>query len=356
MKKILFATTALVATAGFASADVTGSGPGTIDITGSAEIGVIGGNRYTHINTGMPPAAGPARDASPEFWTDVEVTFAMTGEADNGLTFGATVQLDEAPGPHARDDDGATWFIAFGNARLDMGDTDGALDWAMQETNIVGGSIDDSETFQPGFNGNAGLDGQEDGQVARFTYTFGDFAVAMSAEVDDSPNVNVPGFKDDGTVWGIGGTYSGDLGGVTLGVGLGYQTQENRGDIWGISVDAAMTNGISAVVNYSEFSPDSNIKTAAFNDTVTHWGIGVGYTMNALSIGVNYGEYDNALAFDAAARAFGNNFSSKGYGIVANYDLGGGLVAQAGVGIGEWDNGVRTSDFDSYSLGLAMSF
>ena len=36
MKKVLFATTALVASAGFAAADV--------DLSGSAEIGVVGGD------------------------------------------------------------------------------------------------------------------------------------------------------------------------------------------------------------------------------------------------------------------------------------------------------------------------
>lgn len=350
MKKILFATTALVATAGVAAAEVA--------VSGSAEIGVVGGNRYTHINTTLPPVTGAgARDASAEFWTDVEVVFTMTGEADNGLTFGAKIDLDEAANANGTDDGGATWFLAFGGARLDMGDVDGALDWALQEVNLVGGSIDDSETFQPGFNGNGGLDGSEDGQVATFSYTFGDFAAALSAEIDDSPDVDVVGApKDDDTVWGLGFKYSGDLGGVTLGAGLGYQTQENRGDIIGVSVDAAMANGFSAAVNYSEFSPDSEIETAAFDDNVTHWGIGVGYTMNALSVGLNYGEYENALAFDGGAQAFGNDFNSHGYGLVVNYDLGGGLVAQFGAGVGEWDDGVDTHDFDSYSLGLAMSF
>lgn len=352
MKKILFATTALVATAGVAAAEVA--------VSGSGEIGIIGGNRYSHLNNpALPalPAAGPARNTAPEFWTDVEVTFTMTGEADNGLTFGASVQLDEGGNAHARDDDGATWFLAYGGARLDMGDVDGAFDWAMQEVNLVGGSIDDSETWQPGFNGNAGLDGQEDGQIATFSYTFGDFAAALSAEIDDSPNVDVAGApKDDDTVWGVGFKYSGDLGGVNLGVGLGYQTQENRGDIIGVSVDAAMANGFSAAVNYSEFSPDSEIKTAAANDTVTHWAIGAGYTMNALSIGVNYGEYENAWGLDGGMQMRADNASSSGYGLVVNYDLGGGLVAQAGVGAGEVKVGNRDVDFDSYSLGLAMSF
>ncbi|RMH39212.1 MAG: porin, partial [Alphaproteobacteria bacterium] len=68
MKKVLFATTALVATAGVAAADVS--------ISGYAEMGVIGG-------TGM--------DA--QFHTDIDATFSMSGTTDNGLTFGASVDL-----------------------------------------------------------------------------------------------------------------------------------------------------------------------------------------------------------------------------------------------------------------------
>ncbi len=336
MKKILFATTALVATAGVAAAEVA--------VSGSAEIGVIDGTRYEFAPT----------DNGAEFWTDIEVVFTMTGEADNGLTFGAKIDLDEAANANGRDDGGATWFLAFGGARLDMGDTDGALDWAMKETNVAGGSIDDSETWQPGFNGNASFDGQEDGQVARFTYTFDAFAVALSAEVDDTPKANA---TDDGpTIWGIGFRYSGDLGGINLGVGLGYQQQDNRGDIVGVSVDGALDNGLSFALNYSEFTPDNTFKTATFTDTATHWGIGFGYTMNALTVGLNYGEYDNAIGLDGTWQAFNNNSSSHGYGLVVNYDFGGGLVGQFGAGMGEQKVGNVTTDRDSFSLGLAMSF
>ncbi|MGP6088091.1 porin [Antarctobacter jejuensis] len=332
MKKILFATTALVATAGVAAAEVA--------VSGSAEIGVIAGNRYNDNAVGVTP-----RDAGSEFWTDVEVVFTMTGEADNGLTFGAKVDLDEGGNAHARDDDGATWFLAFGGARLDMGDTDGAFDWALQEVNVAGGSIDDSETWQPGFNGNSGLDGDEDGQVARFTYTFDGFSAAVSAEVDDAA-VNDP-------IWGVGFKYSGDLGGITLGVGLGYQTQNDVADIIGVSVDGTLDNGLSFAVNYSELDPE-----LAGADTVTHWGIGFGYTMNALTVGLNYGEYDNAVGLDGgfSLADLGNNYSSHGYGLVVNYDFGGGLVGQFGAGVGEQKMGGATTDFDSFSLGLAMSF
>ena len=320
MKKILFATTALVAAAGAAAADVS--------IKGRAEVGVVGGSRYADVT---------------QYWTDIDIDFDMSGEADNGLTFGASLDIDEVPsGLPATNDNGVTYFVAFGNARMDAGDTDGAFDWALTEVALAGGSIDDSETAHPGYNGNAGFDGTHDGQIFRFTYTFGDFAAALSSEVDDTGNRDA--------VWGLGFKYSGDLGGTTLGVGLGYQERgkftaagaNQHTEIVGISVNATLGSGVSMAVNYSEASGGTNMTNT------THTGIGFGYKMNALAVGLNYGEYDGV---NGAA-----NRSRSGFGLAATYDLGGGLAVQFGAGIGETKVGNVTTDFDSFSLGLAMSF
>ena len=308
MKKLLLASTALVATAGVAAAD--------IKITGMGEIGIRGGDG---IET--------------QFHTDVDVTFAMTGESDGGLSFGATVDLDESTttAPFATvDDGGATYFLAYGALRLDMGDTDGALDAVMQEVALAGGSIQDDETEHAGYNGNAHLDGTHDGQIARVSYSMSGFSGHLSVEIDDTGALD--------PVWGVGVRYSGDVGGITLGVGLGYQTQEAIADVWGISIDGKFGNGLSAAVNYSETDYD-----AAGLNNMTHWAIGVGYTMNALAIGVNYGEYDNVG---------GGTTDNSGFGLAASYDLGGGLSAKLGYGASD----VAGTDSDTWSLGLGMSF
>ncbi|MDA7425160.1 porin [Thalassococcus lentus] len=317
MKNILFATTALVATAGVASADIA--------ISGSGEIGIFGGDG---IDT--------------QFHTDVDVTFAMTGEADNGLTFGASVDLDEGGAGAAAvandaDDGGASFFVAYGNARLDMGDTDGAFDAVIAETALAGGSINDAHTGHAGWghaagiNLNNGMDGSAftggDGQIARFSYSFEGFTGHISAEQ------SLNGAFD--TIWGVGIRYSADISNATVGVGLGYQSQNNVFDLWGLSLDTTFDNGLSAAVSYSKLS---------FNGggEVEHTAIGFGYTMNALAIGINYGEYNTDFGWD-----------SNGFGIAMSYDLGGGLTAQAGYGSSD-DQILGSSD--SWSLGLAMSF
>ncbi len=323
MKKILFATTALVATAGVAAAEV--------NISGWAEIGVIGGKRYGDVT---------------QFHTDTDVDFNMSGEADNGLKFGASVDLDEASAFGTQDDFGVSYFIAFGGARLDMGDVDGGFDAAMKEVNI-GGSIDDSETWHDGFSGNSGLDGTHEGQIATFSYNFDSFTGYLSNEIDDD--------GVDGPVWGLGARYGVELAGANIGVGIGYQqvdiktgSNNTKGfdvgttSIWGISLDTKLDSGIEARVNYSE----QDMPGAAKNQT--HLGLGFGYSMNALTVGVNYGKVENVGGVSTA--------EDTGYGLAVNYDLGGGLVVQFGYGHEENKRGATTTDGDSFSLGLAMSF
>ena len=136
MKKVLLATSALVASAGIASAQ-------GVELSGHAEMGIIGGSA---IET--------------QFHTDIDVTFTMSGETDNGLTFGASIDLDESDGSGTgatavgasaafgnTTQGGETVFISGSFGTLTMGDTDGAFDWALTEV-AIGGAIADDRRLQ----------------------------------------------------------------------------------------------------------------------------------------------------------------------------------------------------------------
>ena len=323
MNKLLLASTALVASTTFAMADV--------DLSGSAEMGVFGGS--------VDSPAGDS-DIEPQFHTDIDVTFSMSGETDGGLTFGASIDLDEQIGDNNADDGlgesaatrddsddgGATMFVAGSLGQLSMGDTDGAFDFAMTEA-IIGSSLRDDHEHA-GYNGNSGLDEFYDGQVARYDYSFGDFAVAASAEIDD-------GGSDD-PVLGIGATYSGEFGGVGFGVGVGYQTVDTAGgdaEVYGISLDVTTDGGIQGVINYSELD--------AGGDEIEHFGIAVGYEFSGLLVAANYGQFDDGTS------------DVEGYGLIANYDLGGGAELQGGYASSDLGD---DTDVDTYSFGIAMTF
>ncbi|BDW84079.1 porin [Roseicyclus marinus] len=324
MKKVLFATTALVATAGVAAADVS--------LSGSAEMGIFGGDTIT--------AAGAITNRETQFHQDIEVTFTLSGATDNGLSFGASIQLDEASWTDSADDGGTTVFISGDFGRLTMGDTDGGFDWAMGEVNLAAGSLDDSETAHAGFNGNSGLDGTYDGQVLRYDYSVAGFGVAVSVELDDQP----AGGNDDPVI-GLGFTYSGDMNGIGYRAGVGYQTRSTAAGIETTIIGGSfgVTAGdLQVALNLSEQTVDGNA-----NDQ-SHWAIGVGYTMDAWSFGANYGEYEN--------RGNVANRDIEGYGVAVAYDLGGGAALQFGASSSDVTNGGVTRDASQWSFGVSMSF
>jgi outer membrane protein OmpU len=161
MKHILMATTALVSAAGIASADVS--------LSGWAEMGMVGGN-----------------GGETEFHQDIDVTFKMSGETDGGLSFSAAVDLDENNAFATNTHGGSSINVSGGFGSLTLGDTDGALDWALTEGGNVknGGSLADNETTHAGYRGSY-LDGNEDGQILRYDNTMGSLAIAASIEMDE---------------------------------------------------------------------------------------------------------------------------------------------------------------------------
>ncbi|MBM7067158.1 porin [Actibacterium sp. 188UL27-1] len=369
MKKILLASTAIVGMAGMAAAEVS--------ISGSAEMGIVGGDRHNDTT---------------QFWSDVDVTFDMTGETDGGLQFGVSVDLDEAPDLDAdgeKSDADFAVFISGDFGKVTLGDTDGALDFALQDQNIGHpGSIADDETDHFGFFGSFhdGA-GAYDGQIMRYEYTFDAFAVAISVEQGGTGNIDID--KDgDGTIaadgsetfaavdeldagFALAARYSFDIGAGSVTVGGGFQSIDadanvggeffgdalnspgvglidedgdsdlgETADIFALSVSAALDNGFSAVLTYADgdvlFIEDSN-----------HVSLGVAYTTGALTVAANYGEFD-----------FGNGDSAEGFALNAGYDLGGGLSVLAGYSDSTFTDDSRDedTDTDSFSLGLSMSF
>ena len=346
MKKALLTTTALVATVGAAHAD-------GLSISGYFEAGIAGGD-------GSPYAAGET-----QFLQHLSVKFSGTGTTDSGLSFGVTAEIDDTSDQNAAGSPGTvrldseTFFISGSFGKLSLGDQDGAFDWALREVGF-GTSIADDHTSHAGYSGNGGHDASFDNQVLRYTNSFGDFGVALSLELDDT------GAND--SIIGIGIQYGVALGGIDLGIGIGYQDGETGGsaattetgiaapgpdglsgtsdditgtttiaavpgvstDIWGISLDFDFAGGFSARLNYS----DLDVGGAGTEYTA----IGVAYETGNLLLTANYGEFDR----DAAA-------DSDGWGIAANYGLGG----DASLLFGYADD---SNDNDRWSLGLGMSF
>ncbi len=325
----------LAGTAGFAAAEVA--------ISGYAELGI---------------AQGAGATDGAEFHTDVDVSFAMSGETDSGLSFGVKVDLDEAGNlGDTTDNNGTAVFVEGAFGKFTMGDTDGALDWAVADADALT-SIADDHTGHLYFFGANGLDGSHDDQVARYEYSFGDFAAAISYE---QANNNTAGTLQDDNV-AIGATYKMDMGGTALSFGIGYQSGSSdaanealdnvanngiytNGDVIGISVKAELAGGFTAALGYTSTDFDAlNVAGAASNEVdFDHTGLGLTYTTGALSLHANVGMYDPAVGA-----------SDETYGLAVNYDLGGGAVVMAGYGSDA--DAATAGNQSTYSIGLGLSF
>ena len=328
-------------------------------LTGSASMGVLGGDWVENRD----PATSDVIEGQSEYelHTDIDVTFKMSGQTDTGLTFGATIDLDESDGGEYdgvargdspafgnRTEDGETIFISGGFGTLTMGDTDGALDWALQEIGI-GGSLGDVHTTHAGYSGNGIADGQ---QIARYDYSFGDFDAAVSANISDDASY------DD--ILAVGAKFNASLAAMELGIGLGFthhghDTKEDTAT--GVSFDADFNNGFRAILNWVDMGDDNDSGDDAGEEYI---GIGLGYTVDDWTIAANWAQITEDVP------NIDEDYEQSGYALVVNYDLGGGAELQLGyskASCGEFGS-VRTNDDcdggtvdgDRISLGVAMSF
>lgn len=317
MKQILLATTAVFALTGAAYAEVS--------ISGSAEFGVVDG----------------------ELQTDLDVSFDLTGES-GGLTYGASADLSGAG-----DLSGAEVWISGGSWTVSVGDTDSALDNSMigvDSLDSLGGVHDGHLGLSLGDTIEADL---EDAGITlspiitvRADITFGDITASMSVAKMDDVTIEVSGititaFPNAGPMIGFGVNWNGDMGGMEVGVGAGYQSfdinETGFGRVSQTGISGSLGFGsVTALASYSIYDLD-------LPKNATHKAIGVTYELDALSLHANWGEYE----YD------GDKIS--GFGVAVNYDLSDDLVLMAGYGKSKI-SGVSLTDDDSWSVGMNMSF
>ena len=331
MKKLLIATTALVATAGMAAAD--------IKLSGSAEIGMTDAGGTTGL----------------EMHSDMDIDFKLSGALDNGLSFGTSIDLDQVSNGIDASGGKQAVHVSGDFGTLTMGETDGAMD---KRNNEVGSltAISDNHTGHAGYNGGSGLDS---GDILRYDTSVGTFNVSASIGQDDGATNN------DVMGYGLSTTMG------TVALSVGYQTDDNQ-DITAVSAKSTV-GGLTMTANYSEATmKDSaaitgvsasivaatstavayNILAVTAKDAVKnsyeHTGLGLGYTVSGVNLSANYGSYD-----------YDDGSTADGFGVAANYSLGGGATVMVGYGSGNaraTNRVAAAADVDSFSVGLGLSF
>ena len=308
MKKVLFATTALVLSAGFASAEVAVSGDGRMGV-------IYDGN-----------------DA--QFSSRARVKFTLTGESDAGLSFGGSFRTDHesdytagntgSERSAARGTAGAVW-ISGTYGKLSMGDVVGAAEAAIGDLPEIGytegefaGDIEEI-SFLVGDGAN-----EDQGPTILYEYTVNN--ISFYASATDGSNVAGPGvvgrsdvFDLDGnqvdtadTAWSVAAKYEGS----NFWAALSYSDNGDDSEI-GLAAEGKFNNfAIKGV--YMDYSIDS----IADADAKTY-GLGATYQMDAIAVKGFWRRDELEVA------GFDEEYDS--FGIGADYDLGGGAVLAGGI-------------------------
>ncbi len=323
MKNILLASTAIVAFAGAAAAEVSFSGSATLGFNDTVAAG--GG------------------DNNEGFYIDGDLNISLSQELDNGIVAGIDFEID-----FADDDSGAgnsignididasdvVLSLVAGDTGLYFGDTGTA---AIAHWSSVGSM--DSDGFTEGLDFDAGVDA-----VLRGDFGFGGMSASVSYLISDD--------LTDMEQLSLG--LSGDLGGVT--VSFAYQDETALADGSG-DFSASEVFGLSATTTLSgaEVSFGYASNETAGTDSI---GVGVSYPVGPVTISASYVSEDAADNWDIGfAYADGpisidvTTDESDDWGIEGSYDLGNGVMIYAGLD----DAGDDTYLAATYDLGGGAS-
>lgn len=328
MKKILFASTALVATASVAAADVTFSGYGRFGLGYVEDRGAAA----TATNHGISDTAIVSR---------FRLNIDGSAETDGGVRFSARVRLqaDETAAngeAGAAGLNGARFSVENGGLRVDVGNVAGAID------NLPG-----YYGFEPGLEGTFGMYSAVDygflgyssggagsnGVYAR--YAIGDFAVAAS--YDGAPGGSA--MATNGDRFDIHAAYS--FGNLTAALAYG-------------ETDTTISQEITVLTLQGDFGPlsvaaivgDEDVNNAAgtaLNTAVsdTFYGLSASYAVSsATSVNFAYGDGSG-------------NGDARHIGLGAVHDLGGGVSLRGAVGTKRVGSGNSTTVAD---FGAQFSF
>ena len=324
MKKVLFATTALVLSAGFAAAEVSVSGDGRMGFVYDGE--------------------------DLQFASRARVKFTLTGETDSGLSFGGSFRVDhqDDAGGKANAGTAGSVYVSGTYGKLTMGDVASASEVINGDLEAVGFTGGDSYgntnevsyLIQDGNN-------LDQGSNALYEYSINGFNIAASM-TDGSRNVCAGAVAGSGSLVDIDG--DGDLDQVDC------YPEEDADVAYSVAVGYDL-NGYKLGLGYADNGTASEIVLsgeATFNE-VTVKGIyqdlsdaGDGVTEFDRSYGLS-GKYDmsNGVGVQAfwirrefETIATGDSEDFDAYGIGASYDLGGGATFAAGIADSEFQDDV----------------
>ena len=307
MKNILLATTALVFTAGIASAEVTFSGSGQFGVVNSTIAGTAGAD-----------TAGVNQE--------LDLGVAMSGTTDSGMTFGQSVNVSLDGGISSETVVGS---LSMNGVTFSIGD--------VSEADVQGGISDVGYDALGADDLAEALDGSSTASHdMAVKYAMGDFTLAYSQAFGGGTATATPNDS-----YAVGVKWS--SGALTL--GAGYLNKDHAQAV--AAADGTVTSGY---VKYVAGPATIQAMTSTFDSET------VGATKStAHGLSVDYAASDVLTV--TVAMSDNNTTDEKGRtGLGVAYDLGGGAKFLAGYtnfnGAGAGGN----ADYDRSSVGFTFAF
>jgi outer membrane protein OmpU len=276
MKKLLIATTALVATAGMAAADVT--------ITGHAAAGFHSGldDVTTAATTNSTDVAGDG------IYSNAGVDFTMSGATDNGISFSATLNIDAGEEVDTGDFeyDGADG----GTAGLGAVSMTGAFGTLTFDNNGIDNLYSDATTHDVSYSTTVGAIG----------LTVGYDVTAASA--------NATSAQATYTASGMAFTLTGSEapGGTSTTLAVSYALN----DTVTITADTDSAAGGASVQTVGASTTLNGVSVSVESANNSTWDVDLGYTAGGFALTYGVDETDAWTATATAALGGGATFSA----------------------------------------------
>jgi len=332
MKKLLIATTALVATAGMASADITITGHAAAGIysgldataataadataatsalkttasTGTAALEAAALSTYNAAPTSANQAlydAAVAADAAIDaliagsaatnsgdgVYSNAGVDFTMTGATDNGISFSATVNID------------AGTEVDTGDFELDGADGGTAGLGAVSMTGTFG-----TLTFD-----DAGIDNLYDDDLAAadvsYSTTVGSVSLTIANDAT-AASANANSFKASTTQSGMAFTLTGSE--TTAGTSAKLAMAYALNDTVSISANTDQVAGAESVQTIGASTTLNGVSVSVSSANNSTWDVDLGYTAGGFALTYGVDETDAWTATATSALGGGATFAA----------------------------------------------
>jgi outer membrane protein OmpU len=303
---------------------------------------------YTEFFGGLfNDSLGPDRNKR-EFQLETEIVVKADGKADNGLLYGAKVELQNSTGPGANPSinrtgvgtDEASVYVGGTWGRFELGDFDGAADTLKIYAPVIGiEQIDGDYSDFAGAPPNFGIHIPNSSDATKIMYLTPRFAgfqagASYTPESDNEaqavvPLKNISQYRDFAE---FGVNYVGDFSGFNVQLGATLTTADGQPTTVIGSVKDFTAWNLGALVTFGGFAlgggyvdaGDFKVPTAgAIDNNQSVWHAGLSYTAGPVAVAASYME---AEGYSDSNGGYSTDY--KAYGVGATYTVAPGLLLE----------------------------